>query len=54
MARIAHAAAALGLIALAAACLVALAAPGPGAAADGAPMTAVEPCESLLCMFAIS
>lgn len=50
MSRIAHAAAALALIALAAACLAGLAA--PQAAAEGA--TLAKPCQAILCMFAIS
>ncbi len=54
MARIAHAAAALALIALAAACLIGLAAPVPGAAADGGPAGALAPCQTILCMFAVS
>ena len=50
MSRIAHAAAALALIALAAACLAGFAA--PSIAADGAAQG--KPCQAILCMFAIS
>ncbi len=54
MARIAHAAAALALIALAAACLIGLTAPGQGVAADGSAAQARPACQAVLCMFAIS
>ncbi len=54
MARIVHAAAALALIALAAACLLAMAVPVQGVAADGSSAQARPGCQTVLCMFAVS
>ena len=54
MTRIAHAAAALALIALAAACLIGLAGPATGLAADDGVASARPACQTVLCMFAVS
>jgi|GEM_PF-3691088 len=54
MGRIAHAAAALALVALAAACLIGLATPTGGIAAETASGAAKPACQTVLCMFAVN
>lgn len=51
---IAHAAAALALIALAAACLLAVTVPASGVAADTSSDRVGPRCQTVLCMFAVS